>query len=74
MEIKMKIYHLSIKKIYLMIGWGTVISMMAIASILYWATGSEVALWCGAVLSACAVGNGYLNDGNCLHFILGDRK
>ena len=56
MEIKMKIYHLSIKKIYLMIGWGTVISMMAIASILYWATGSEVALWCGAVLSACAVG------------------
>lgn len=54
MVIKMK--HLSIKKLYLIIGWGTVISMMAIALAFYGYTGSGEVLWCGIALTMCALG------------------
>lgn len=56
MVIKMKLKFLSVKKLYFTIGCGTVVSMMAIALLLYGLTGSAALLLCGAVLSMCALG------------------
>ena len=52
----MKVNHLSIKNLYVIVGCGTVLSMMAAAFVLYGFTGISWVLLCGVLLSVCALG------------------
>ena len=52
----MKVNHLSIKNLYVIVGCGTVLSMMAVALVLYRFTGSRGVLLCGILLPMCALG------------------
>lgn len=56
MVIEMKVNHLSIKNLYVIVGCGTVLSMMVVALVLYRFTGSRGVLLCGILLPLCALG------------------
>ena len=56
MKTEMKTVQLSVKNICLLTGAGTLLSMLAVTTVLYTMTGDILLLWSGGLLALCALG------------------